>query len=154
MRDIDQFMENLPHDSLIGTEKDPLLRVLNKCVVYSVKFLAVMIIFVLFWGLADVIVHIFQQFWLSPIGRFDAENLISTLGSFLAVLIVIEIFINIIYYLKKDAVHVPLVLATALTAVARKVIILDYAVAQPPILYGIAAIILALGVVFWLITKK
>lgn len=147
-------MENLPHDSLIRDEKDPLIRFLSQCVVYAVKILAVLIIFVLFWGLADVIVHIVQQFWLAPIGRFDAENLISTLGSFLAVLIVIEIFINIVFYLKKDAVHVPLVLATALTAVSRKVIILDYSTATPPVLYGVAAVILALGVVFWLITKR
>jgi uncharacterized membrane protein (DUF373 family) len=146
-------MDNLPHDSLIREEKDSLIRFLNKCVIYSVKALAILIIFVLFWGLADVIVHIIQQFWLAPIGRFDVENLISTLGSFLAVLIVIEIFINIIFYLKKDAVHVPLVLATALTAVARKVIILDYSIAEPAVLYGIAAIVLAVGIVFWLVTK-
>ena len=46
-------------------------------------------------------------------------------GTFMAVLIAIEIFINITVYLRDDVIHVKIVLATALMAIARKVIILD-----------------------------
>lgn len=147
-------MDNLPHDSLVGEEKDPLIRLLNRIVIYVVKALAVMIVIVMFWGVVDVVVHMVQQFLLPPIGRFEAEGLLTILGSFLAVLIVIEIFINIVFYLKRDAVHVPLVLATALTAVARKVIIMDYNVVSPLVMYGIAALIFSIGIVFWLVTRR
>ncbi len=41
-------------------------------------------------------------------------------------LIAIEIFLNIVLYLRDDVLHVKLVLATALMAIARKVIVLDY----------------------------
>ena len=43
----------------------------------------------------------------------------------MAVLIAIEIFINIMVYLREDVIHVKIVLATTLMAIARKVIILD-----------------------------
>ncbi len=38
----------------------------------------------------------------------------------------IEIFINITVYLREDVIHVRLVVATALMAVARKVIVFDF----------------------------
>ena len=82
------------------------------------------------------------------------ETLIATLGNFLVVLIAIEIYLNIIFYLKQDAIHVPLVIATALTAVARKVIIFDYNSVSALHILGAACVIFALGLTYWLITKK
>ena len=111
-------------------------------------------VFVVWLALADVIFHMYQEFQVSPVGLFNVEKLISTMGNFLVVLIAIEIFMNIIFYLKKDAIHVPLVIATALTAVSRKVIIFDYKVIDSIHFFGVASLIFALGFVYWLITKK
>ncbi|MGL1835036.1 phosphate-starvation-inducible PsiE family protein [Rhodocyclaceae bacterium SMB388] len=47
-------------------------------------------------------------------------------AAFLAVLIAIEIFANITLYLRDEVIHVKLVIATALMAIARKVIVLDF----------------------------
>lgn len=141
-------------ESLTRQTSDPLIRFLNKIVVLTVKVLAILMIIVILWGLADVAVHLFRQFLEPWPETFNAQNLIETLGSFLAVLIAIEIFLNIIFYLKKDAIHVPLVLGTALTAVARKVILLDYTVATPDYIYATAAVIFAVGAVYWLVTKR
>jgi uncharacterized membrane protein (DUF373 family) len=47
-----------------------------------------------------------------------------------------------------------LVIATALMAIARKVIILDFDEITPPYIYGTAAVLLALGITYWLITRK
>ena len=41
-----------------------------------------------------------------------------------------------------------------LMAIARKVIIFDYDNITPPFIYGTAAVVLALGITYWLITKK
>ena len=111
-------------------------------------------VFVIFLSMLDVIVHLYLQITASFTSAFSVEKLITTLGSVLAVLIAIEIFLNIIFYLKQDAIHVPLVLSTALTAVSRKVIILDYGYVTPTVLLAIAAVILSLGLSYWLITKK
>lgn len=149
-------MDHEPQESLVQGTHDPLISFLNKTVVFSVKILAVLMVIVIWWALADVIIHLSQQLIILPTSTatFNVERLISILGDFLAVLIAIEIFMNIIFYLKKDAIHVPLVLATALTAVARKVIVLDYTVATPLTVIAVAAAIAALGITYWLITKK
>lgn len=147
-------MKNGPEESLVQESKDPLIRILNKAVVLSVKALAILMVFVVWIALADVVMHMIKELQAPPIGLFNIETLISTLGNFLVVLIAIEIFLNIIFYLKQDAIHVPLVLATALTAVARKVIIFDYTAINPLYIFGAASVILALGISYWLITKK
>ena len=72
----------------------------------------------------------------------------------MVVLIAVEIFINIRLYLGTNILPIQLVIATALMAVARKVIILDLDVTSPNAIVGIAAIILALGVSYWLISQK
>ena len=81
-------------------------------------------------------------------------DILQTFGAFLAVLIAIEIFINITVYLREDVIHVRLVVATALMAVARKVIVFDYKEIEHEYVVATAAVVLALGVTYWLIAKK
>lgn len=57
-------------------------------------------------------------------------------------------------YLSTNVIPVRLVIATALMAIARKVIIFDFETITPPYIYGTSAVVLALGVTYWLITKK
>lgn len=141
-------------ESLIQENKDPLIRILNKAVILCVKILAVLMVLVVWIALADVVVHMVQELQTVPIGLFNVDKLIGVLGNFLVVLIAIEIFMNIIFYLKQDAIHVPLVLATALTAIARKVIIFDYTGVDPLVIFGVASVILSLGISYWLVTKR
>lgn len=147
-------MEKTPQESLIGKNPDKFITCLNSTVVFCVKLLALAMVLTIFWSLVDVFIHLYTQYTTSLQTFFSVESLFSVLGSFLAVLITIEIYMNIVFYLKEDAIHVPLVLATALTAVARKVIILDYSNTDYQYILAIAAAILALGISYWLITKK
>lgn len=144
---------NETQDSLTKKSKDPIVRYSNKIITYSVKILAVLMAVVIVWSLFDVVFHLYRNFLLSFESRFNSDTLVQVLGSFLAVLIAIEVFLNILFYLKKDAIHVPLVLATALTAISRKVILIDFTMITPPYIFGTAALILALGISYWLITK-
>lgn len=139
--------------SLNQKNRDLFIRVLNKSVILSVKLLAIVMVIVTWLSLLDVIIHLYNVIIYNRGSLFDVENLISTLGNILLVLIAIEIFLNIIFYLTKDAINVSLVLATALTAVARKVIILDYQSIEPLYIFALAAVILALGIAF-LFSKK
>lgn len=147
-------MEQQTQESLVQDNRDPLIHFLNKIVVYSVKCLAILMVIVILWSLVDVAIHMYRQITASFQSAYNIDNLISIFGVVLAVLIGIEIFLNIIFYLKRDAVHVPLVLATALTAVARKVIVLDYNTTNPNYIFATAAAILAVGVTYWLVTKR
>jgi uncharacterized membrane protein (DUF373 family) len=82
------------------------------------------------------------------------NDILATFGAFLAVLIAIEIFINISMYISTNVIPVRLVIATVLMAIARKVIIFDFERLTPPYIYSTAAVVLALGVTYWLITKR
>lgn len=147
-------MDNNRSESIVEETSDPFIRKLNKSVVLCVKFMAIFMVLVIWLALIDVIVHLYQQMGTSAISLFSVENLLNTLGDFLAVMIAIEIFLNIIFYLKKDVIHAPLVLSTALTAVARKVIVLDTKALEPQHVFAMAAIILAIGLSYWLVSKK
>jgi uncharacterized membrane protein (DUF373 family) len=69
----------------------------------------------------------------------------------MAVLIAIEIFVNITIYLRDDIIHVKIVMATALMAIARKVIIMDITKIETLEIFAIASVILALSIGYWLV---
>jgi len=77
-------------------------------------------------------------------------ELLDIFGFFLLILIGIELLETIRAYLVEHVVHVEVVLEVALIAVARKVIILDIAEYSSLTILGIAALILALSVAFFL----
>ena len=111
-------------------------------------------VLVIVWGIGDVLFVLYQRLTEPPFLLLQIDDLLATFGAFLAVLIAIEIFINIRMYLSTNIIPVRLVIATALMAIARKVIIFDYEQITPPYIYGTAAVVLALGVTYWLITKR
>jgi len=65
-----------------------------------------------------------------------------------------EIFINITLYLKTDVIPVRLVVATALMAISRKVIIFGFEKVTPEFVFATATVILEPGLTYWHITKK
>ncbi len=140
-------------DPKIKVKKEVLIGLLNKIVYGCVRVLAVLMIVVIVASVADVVFIIYNKiFIIRPLGYFHIEEILNVLGAFIGVLIAIEIFNNVIIYLEKDSLHVRLVLATALIAVSRKVIILDYQTVEPTYLYGIGALVLATALAYCMIT--
>lgn len=86
----------------------------------------------------------------SPAGFFK-KTLSEIFGLFLSVLIALEILENITAYLKKHVVQVKLVIVTSLTAVARKIIILDLEKITGVSLIGLAIAILSLSISYWIV---
>jgi uncharacterized membrane protein (DUF373 family) len=111
-------------------------------------------VLVILWGIGDVVWILYQKLNEQPIMLLNIGDILQIFGAFLAVLIAIEIFINITVYLREDVIHVKLVIATALMAVTRKVIIFDFKVISYEYIWATAAVVLALGLTYWLITKK
>ncbi len=147
------FQHEPGHDLHLGHE-DPTIRILHHIIRVAVKILAVLMVLVIVWGIGDVIYVLYQRITEPPFLLLQINDILATFGAFLAVLIAIEIFINIRMYLSSNIIPVRLVIATALMAIARKVIIFDYETITPPYIYGTAAVVLALGITYWLITKK
>jgi uncharacterized membrane protein (DUF373 family) len=81
-----------------------------------------------------------------PRGLIPVQGLLEIFGYFLLVLIGVELIETLKAYVKKDVIHVRVVLEVALIAMARKVIIEEPNNVSSLTLFGIAALILALGI--------
>ena len=115
------------------------------------KLLAVLLAVVI--GLASI------QLVMESVGKilqlstnwFDG-NLISLLDRLLLIFIALEVLQNVNAYLRDQVVQIELVLLTALTAVARKVIVLPPGTENKPILMvGFGVIVVSLAGAFWLV---
>jgi uncharacterized membrane protein (DUF373 family) len=135
-------------------EEDRMINVLHRIIRGAVRVLAILMVLTILWGVVDVIVVLYGQVLLPSFEELRARDIVVTFGAFLAVLIAIEIFMNITLYLRDDVVHVKLVIATALMAIARKVIIFDFEKIEPLYVLATAAVVLALGIVYWLMDRK
>lgn len=143
-----------PGHDLHLEHEDPTIRFLHRIIRIAVKILAVLMVLVIVWGIGDVIYVLYQRLTQAPFLLLQINDILATFGAFLAVLIAIEIFINISMYLSTNVIPVRLVVATALMAIARKVIIFDFEKLTPPFIYATAAVVFALGITYWLITKR
>ncbi len=90
-----------------------------------------------------------------PIFLLEINELFEIFGLFMLVLIGIELLETIAKtYTKQNTNHAKIVMAVAIIAIARKVIILDVENYSGQSLLGIAAIILALSIGYYLIQYK
>jgi uncharacterized membrane protein (DUF373 family) len=90
-----------------------------------------------------------EEVWMPPRFLIRVQGLLEIFGYFLLVLIGVELLETLKAYLRKDVIHVRVVLEVALIAMARKVIIEEPNDVPSLTLFGIAALILALGIAFY-----
>jgi uncharacterized membrane protein (DUF373 family) len=125
---------------------DTLLTKIQKFIVFA---LAGMLAVVVMLSTLHLGVLIAQEIWEPPRFLIRVQGLLEIFGYFLLVLIGVELLETLKAYLKKDVIHVRVVLEVALIAMARKVIIEEPNSVPSLTLLGIAALILALGIAFY-----
>jgi uncharacterized membrane protein (DUF373 family) len=130
---------------------EPLVQHLRRIIHWAVRILAVLMTAVILWGVADVCYVLYIKLTQPPFMMLTINDMLASFGAFMAVLIAIEIFVNIIIYLRDDVIHVKIVLATALMAIARKVIIFDYDQISPEYVWATAGVTLAMAIAYWLV---
>lgn len=128
--------------------------VLHRAIRFAVRILSVLMVLVIFWSIADVVYVLHTKLITPPYFLLKVEDILETFGAFMLVLIAIEIFINIRLYLGSNVIPVELVIATALMAVARKIIVLDLKLVSSEQIVGLALVILALGISYWLVRQR
>ncbi len=138
----------------LANPREPLIQLLRLVVHMAVRVLAVLMTLVILWGVADVVLVLYQNLKAPPVFMLNINDILALFGAFMAVLIAIEILINIIIYLRDDVIHVKIVMATALMAIARKVIIMDFSKITPDYVLAVAAVVLAMSVGYWLAVIK
>ena len=87
--------------------------------------------------------------------NWTGDGLIRLLDEILVILIALEVLQNLTAYLREHTVQIELVLVTALTAVARKVIVMQPGVQKNPSeLIGLGVSVLSLAAAYWLVRQS
>lgn len=142
------------HEELPTEHDDPFIKYSHRTIRLGVKFLSILMVFVILSSIVDVLYVIWGKISESPYFLISTNDLLETFGSFLAVLIAIEIFLNITIYIRSDVIPVKLVVATALMAISRKVIVFDYKHLDPEYVSASALVLVALGITYMLVKKN
>lgn len=95
---------------------------------------------------------VFKDVLLPPSLVFAPDAYLESFGAFLLVLVGLELLETIrAYFAEEHVVHAEVVFLAAMIAVTRKVITLDFTKAAPLALFGMAAIILALAMGYYVL---
>ncbi len=118
----------------------------------AAKILSIALILVIFIALFDLSRVLIQDLLVVRVSVLG-KTLFNLFGLFLNVLIALELLENIGGYLQKNVTQVELVIVTAMIAIARKIIILDFEKITSEELVALALSMLALAASYWVIRK-
>lgn len=115
--------------------------------------LIVMMAIVVLISTVELGVIIVTDIFKPPAYWLGIDQLFEIFGFFLLLLIGVELLETIKAYLSEGVVHSEIVLEVALIAIARKVITLDLKAYDSMTLIGIAALIVAIAIAYFLIRR-
>ena len=127
------------------------LKRFEKIIVYALLIMMALTIFLATIDLGWILV---KDIFSPPLFLVSVNELLEIFGMFLLVLIGIELLETVKTYSAESKVHLEVVFMVAMIAVARKVIILDLKEVSNLTLMGLAAVILALSVGYYLIKRN
>ncbi len=137
------------------SRNEPFLHQIENIEELVAKLLSIFMIVVILFAIIDLGIHIINKLLIWDLNEVSFnENLFKTFGLFLNVLIALEILENITAYLRKHVIHVELVIATSLIAVARKIIILDLKNTEGIQVIGLGVAVFALSISYWIIRRS
>jgi uncharacterized membrane protein (DUF373 family) len=116
--------------------------------------LIVLLGIVLIFAIVELVYLIITSLISPQPGLIYNSGIVTILGSFLIVLITVELLDTMKAYIAENVIHVEVVVLLAIIAIARKVILLDPASADSGELIGIGVIIIGLAAAFYLIKKS
>jgi uncharacterized membrane protein (DUF373 family) len=121
---------------------------------FIIKALTIMMVMVVLLSTVELGWVIVREMATYPYLLLDISDLLEVFGLFLLVLIGIELLETIKTYLSENVIRVEVVFLVSIIAIARKVIIMEIGAEDSIKLIGIAAIILALSVGYFLFKKS
>ena len=119
---------------------------------FVAKALSLTLSVVILIAVADLVVVLIQDIISEPMG-FYKKSILELFGSFLNILIALELLENITAYLKRHIIQLELVIVTSLIAVARKIIIFDFQKYSNLDLMALGIAIVCLAASYWLVRR-
>jgi uncharacterized membrane protein (DUF373 family) len=131
-----------------------MIRAINKFEKVITLVLIGMMAFVIVLSIVDLAWLLIKDILSSPAMLLDTSELLEIFGTFLLVLIGIELIETIKTHHENSAIRAEVIILVAIIALARKIITLDFKVLPGGTLLGIAALVLALGATYHLIKYR
>lgn len=125
-----------------------LLETFERVVVWALVGLMTLVVTLAIVELAWILI---RDVVTPPVLLLEVDELLELFGLFLLVLIGLELLETIKAYLSHRVVYVEIILKVAVIALARKVIVLDFARYPGTVVLGLAALVIALAVAFSLL---
>jgi len=101
----------------------------------------------------ELAIILVEQLLAPPMLLLDVKEMLTVFAFFLMVLIGLELVETTKMYLEEDVFHVEVVVLVAIIAVARKIIIIDYYTISYEMVLGVAALMIALSVAYFLLKR-
>lgn len=140
--------------SPVQSKEQALLRALDKfedVVHHTLLFMLACVVLLATFELGWLIV---RDALTPPLFLLEIDELLELFGQFLLVLIGLELIHSVKVYIEQREYHLEAVLAVALIAVARKIITLEAKALPEGTLLGIAAIVLALVLGYYMLQRS
>ncbi len=144
-----QFIRRL----LRATNDENFMHFIENIEVIVSKVLSLFMVGVIFVAIIDLGLFLIKSIFIPDRGGFS-NTLFKTFELFLDILIALEILENLTGYLKKHILQVELVIVTSLTAIARKIILLDVKATEGIEIIGLGAAILALSISYLIVRSS
>jgi len=135
--------------------------VLERAIVFTLLILLLIVVLNGTRQLAqEILIRLWHLMLGEPLGPASAVEFLEqfailrqVFGAFLLILIGVELMRTVVMYLEQHVLHVEVVFTVAMIAIARHAIDLDLEHAQPMLLVGMGAMILALTLGYYLYRK-
>ena len=128
-----------------------LLKYIEKILVWGILMVVSLLLLLAF---IDIVYELVLKILAPPVMIIKAEGLMDLFSIFLVLLIGLELLETVKAYLKEDIFHVEFIILVAIIAISRKVIIWDFAKYTTTELLSLSAMIVALGVTYFLIKQS
>lgn len=119
--------------------------------VYTILLLLLLV--VIGFSLVSLVVVTVERLLSPPVYLLENHELLDLFGMFLLVLIGIEFLESIKAYLKENVIHFELIIAIAITAIARKVILVELDTAGDFEVIGLGIVVLSLSAGYYLLRR-
>ena len=126
----------------------------NTIVIALMIILAIILVITTYELVVSIILQIKNDPEEDSLIFLNLQELFSIFSFILFIVIGLELFETLKVYLKKHEVPAEIILLVALTAIARKIILLDYDKYDGIVYLGIAAIVVALSFGYFLLKKS
>ena len=125
--------------------------ILRRYETFILTVLTVMMMAIVLFATIDLAWLLLKHLFTPPFGFIQVNELLDVFGTFLLVLIGIELLDTLSTYQQQRVIRVEIAIIVALLAISRKVIIMDYKSLTRFNLLDVGAVVLALAAAYYLL---